>query len=61
MEKYTCAPFVGDLKRHDDSVTRDLAGPLVFIEPRASEPFTFRTSKVTRTGFPFSHGRAITK
>eukprot|EP00959_Pyramimonas_sp_CCMP1952_P302632 6332378-Pyramimonas_sp.AAC.1 len=39
---------------------RGPAGPLVFIEPRASEPFTFRTSKVTRTGFPLSHGRVIT-
>ena len=60
MEKYAGAPFVDDLKRHDDSLTGDLAGPLVFIEPRTSEPFTFRTSKVTRAGFPFSHGRVIT-
>eukprot|EP00959_Pyramimonas_sp_CCMP1952_P470593 9496939-Pyramimonas_sp.AAC.1 len=38
----------------------DLTGLLVFIEPRTSEPFTFRASKVTRAGFPFSHGRVIT-
>ena len=60
MEKYASAPFVDDLERHDESLTGDLTGPLVFIEPRTSEPFTFRTSKVTRTGFPFSHGRVIT-
>ena len=60
MEKYKGAPFVDDLKSHDESLTGELTGPLVFIEPRTSEPFTFRTSKVTRTGFPFSHGRVIT-
>ena len=60
MEKYSGAPFADDLERHDDSLTGDLTGPLVFIERRTSEPFTFRSFRVTRTGFPFSHGRVIT-
>ena len=60
MEKYTGAPFSDILEGHDDSLTRDLTGPLVFIEPRTSEPFHFRGFRVTRTGFPFSHGRVIT-
>ena len=60
MEKYTGAPFVADLERHDARFTGDLTKGLVFIEPRTSEPFTFRSFKVTRTGFPFSHGRVIT-
>ena len=33
---------------------------LVFVEPRTSEPFLFRGHRVTRTGWPFSHGRVIT-
>ena len=60
MEKYTGAPFVADLERHDARLTGDLTKGLVFIEPRTSEPFTFRSFRVTRTGFPFSHGRVIT-
>ena len=60
MEKYAGAPFKEDLGRRDDSLTGELTGPLVFIEPRTSEPFTFRGSTVVRTGFPFSHGRVIT-
>ena len=60
MEKYTGAPFSDTLEGHDDSPTQDLTGTLAFIEPRTSEPVHFRGSKVTRTGFPFSLGRAIT-
>eukprot|EP00959_Pyramimonas_sp_CCMP1952_P109572 2292010-Pyramimonas_sp.AAC.1 len=60
MEKSTNALFVDDLKRRDGSLAGDLAGPLVFIEPRASAPVTFRSSKATRAGPPFSRGRAVT-
>ena len=59
MEEYSSAPFQDALHDIDDSLTGDLTGPLVFIESRTSEPFTFRGFTVTRTGFPFSHGRAI--
>eukprot|EP00959_Pyramimonas_sp_CCMP1952_P337253 7062446-Pyramimonas_sp.AAC.1 len=60
MEKYVSAPFVDGLKRRDDNLTGDLAGPLEFIEPRPPEPFTCCASKATRTGFQFSRGRVIT-
>ena len=64
IEKYTAAPFKTILEEHDDSLTAASTESLVFIETRTSEPFEFRDKKinyrVTRTGFPFSHGRVIT-
>ena len=46
MEKYNGAPFRSILEGHDDTLTPDLTGPLVFIEPRTSDPFIFRQYKV---------------
>ena len=60
MEKYTASPFQTILEDHASRLTADVTGPLVFIEPRTSDPFTFRQHKVVRTAFPFSHGRVIT-
>ena len=60
MEKYKDAPFKRILEDHDDTLTAAVTESLVFIEARTSDPFTFRDHKVTRTAFPFSHGRVIT-
>ena len=60
MEKYKHAPFGDLLEKHEQSLDRDRTKSLVFVEARTSEPFTFRTYKVIRTGFPLSHGRVIT-
>ena len=32
----------------------------MFVEPHTSDEFLFRTHRVARTGFSFSHGRVIT-
>ena len=64
METYTAAPFVDILEDHDGSLTSDVTKGLVFIEARTSDTFKWppvrHQYKVTRTGWPFSHGRVIT-
>ena len=60
MDKYKGAPFKQILEDHDDTLTAAVTESLVFIEARTSDPFVFRDHKVTRTAFPFSHGRVIT-
>ena len=44
------AVFKKLLEDHDETLTADLTGPLVFIEARTSEPFIYRKHKVVRTG-----------
>ena len=60
MDKYKGAPFQQILDDYDDNLTSAVTDSLVFIEARTSDPFTLRDHKVTRTAFPFSHGRVIT-
>ena len=60
MEKYAESPFTNFLKQCDDTLGLEQTKSLVFVEPRTSEPFVFRQYKVTRTGFPLSHGRVVT-
>ena len=60
MDKYTAAPFCDDLHAHDGSLAQEVTERLVFIEPQTSTAFDFRKHKVTRTGFPISHGRVLT-
>ena len=65
MDKYSDAPFADILQDHDDRLTKDLTGPLVFLEPRASKAFKYHgkdniSHEVTRTGFPISHAQVIT-
>ena len=65
MDKYSDAPFADILQDHDDRLTKDLTGPLVFREPRASKAFKYHGKdniwhEVTRTGFPISHAQVIT-
>ena len=60
MDKYTAAPFCDDLQNHSGNLARDVTERLVFIEPQTSTAFDFRKHKVTRTGFPISHGRVLT-
>ena len=60
MDKYAAAPFCDDLAEHDDGLGHEVTEHLVFIEPQTSTAFEFRKHKVTRTGFPISHGRVVT-
>ena len=60
MDKYAAAPFCDDLKEHEDTLVQEATERLVFIEPQTSTSFDFRKHKVTRTGFPISHGRVVT-
>ena len=58
MDKYASAPFCEELRQAGGSLEPSVTKSLVFIEPKTSEPFLFRGHRVTRTGWPFSHGRA---
>ena len=49
-----------DLAEHDDGLGHEVTEHLVYIEPQTSTAFEFRKHKVTRTGFPISHGRVVT-
>ena len=60
MEKYDGAPFTKLLQNQCSTLLPADTQHLVFIEPRASDPFVFREFTVTRTGLPISHARAIT-
>ena len=60
MEKYDGAPFTKLLQGQCSTLLPADTQHLVFIEPRASDPFVFREFTVTRTGLPISHARAIT-
>ena len=60
MDKYKGSCCTELLEEHDATLTPDVTESLVFIEAQTSEPFMYREYKVTRTGFPFSHGRVIT-
>jgi hypothetical protein len=60
MERYAGAPFTKLLQATCGTLLPEDTRNLVFIEPRTSDPFTFREYTVTRTGFPISHARAIT-
>ena len=60
MDKYADAPFTRQLHEADGTLHAELTKSLVFVEPRTSESFLFRGHRVTRTGWPFSHGRVIT-
>ena len=60
MEKYTAAPFCEVLEGIADTLDKTATQSLVFIVPQTSAAFTWRKHKVTRTGWPFSHGRVIT-
>ena len=60
MEKYDGAPFTRILKSQCSTLLPADTKHLVFIEPRVSDPFTFREFTVNRTGLPISHARAIT-
>ena len=59
MEKYTAAPFCEVLDK-TAALDKTATQSLVFIVPQTSAAFTWRKHKVTRTGWPFSHGRVIT-
>ena len=58
LRSHSCAPFCEELRQADGSLEPSVTKSLVFIEPKTSEPFLFRGHRVTRTGWPFSHGRA---
>ena len=60
FDKYSRAPFGKHLCDCDPSLTPDRTASLVFIEPTTSAAFKWREYTVTRTGFPFSHGRVVT-
>jgi len=60
MDKYDGAPFVDKLVSHT-SVQNDTAQALLFLSPTTTMiPFTWREFKVTRSGFPLTHGRVRT-
>ena len=60
MDKYTSAPFCEVLEGVADTLDKQATQSLVFIAPQTSTAFTWRKHKVTRTGWPFSHGRVVT-
>ena len=57
MEKYDGAPFTKLLQGQCSTLLPADTQHLVFIEPRASDPFVFREFTVTRTGLPIYHMR----
>ena len=57
--KYARAPFTAKMAELDSSLTPASTESLIFIEPHSAS-FKWRGHAVTRTGFPFSHGRVIT-
>ena len=57
--KYARAPFTAKMAELDSSLTPASTESLIFIEPYSAS-FKWRGHAVTRTGFPFSHGRVIT-
>ena len=60
MKKYTNAPFLKELKSHDDTLVPAETRNLIFVEVRTSDQFHFRNYSVTRTALPLSHGRVVT-
>ena len=60
METYEASPFEDLLQDQAASLLPPETRSLVFIEPKTAEPFVFREYRVTRTGFPISHAKAIT-
>ena len=60
MEKYEEAPF-SDYLAAETHLAKPSAASLVFLTPTATlMPFTWREYKVTRTGFPITHGMVRT-
>ena len=60
MAKYRGAAFADRLQRSVPDLSHEDASSLVFVEPLTSDAFNWRGHTVVRTGFPPSHGRAIT-